>query len=98
MGFKDASQRKFLFAMDKDKQKGINPMEAKSNSMAIPTSATGQITQAPQTFKLGAPGVKQFHAPVPGSINPTSVPSLPALPKMPHFGRVKQYLKPKKAF
>lgn len=91
--FKSGSQRRFLFAMDKDKQKGLNPIEVKSNSNSISTKSPGTITQPYKAYSLGTLTPKKFHPPAPKSINPTAVPSLPALPKMAKFGRIKKYIK-----
>lgn len=97
MAFKSGQQRKFLYALDKDKQKGIGSpapqtsMPAqKSAPMSIPTSRPPQMTQPPHAFKLGAPAAPQFHPPVGSSIKPTSIPSLPGMPK---FQKLKNYFK-----
>lgn len=79
MPFKSDKMRKALFAMDKDKQQNINPMQAKSQNQTINLKQP----QAPMVIKP----IKM------GSLNPTSVPSLPGISKMPKFGRIKKYFK-----
>jgi hypothetical protein len=95
-GFKNPNQRKFLFAQDKDKQKGIN--STKSNPNSISTAwPSSQRTEPPAAYKLGNPSAPKFHPPVSASIKPTSnpniIPPLPPLAKMPKFGRTRKYLK-----
>lgn len=91
--FKSPGQRRFLFAMDKDKQKQGIPVN-KSVPNSLPTSRPQQMTQPPQVHNLGMQSSPPaYHPPVMGTIKPTAAPSLPALPKMPKFGKVKKYLK-----
>lgn len=95
--FKSPNQRKFLFAQDKDKQKGINPSKSSPNS--FPTSRPPEMTKPFKAFSLGTLAAKEFKPSMPGNIKPTSNPSvIPSLPGLPKFGKTKQYLKSKKAF
>lgn len=93
--FKSPGQRKFLFAMDKDKQKGINPIQNKSQANSISTTHPPQIIKPPTTFNAGlSKPVQPYKFPSMGSsITPTAVPSLPTLSKVPKFGRVKKFFK-----
>jgi hypothetical protein len=83
-GFKSPGQRKFLFASDKDKTQGQDPLQVhaqKAPATTLPTSHPSQMTQAPQSFALGTLGqAPKFHPPGMGSIQPTSNPNM-HLPK-----------------
>lgn len=92
MAFKSGQQRKFLFALGQDKQKGGIPPN-KSAPVSLPTSRPPQMTQPPQSFKMGNFSAPKYHAPVSPTIKPTAAPSLPALTKSPKFAKVKKYLK-----
>lgn len=72
MSFKSPAQRKFLFAMDKDKQKGIPVNKSSAKSFSVPKLPS--VNMSP-------------------TVKPTNIPSLPALPKMDKFARVKKYFK-----
>lgn len=91
--FKSSKQRAFMFAMDKDKQKGINPMEAKSMPGKINTNRPSEMIKPLDTHNLGLPKPVAPHSPNLGSIKPTTLPSLPGLQKMPRFPKLKKYLK-----
>lgn len=97
MAFKSGQQRKFLFALDQDKQKGGSISPQKSAPVSLPTARPPQMTQPPQSFKLGNSSAPKFHPPIGASIKPTSnpsvIPSLPSLPKQPKFAKTKKFFK-----
>lgn len=90
MGFKNPSQRKAIFAQDK--QLGAVPPQ-KSAPSTYSTLRPPQMTAPPESFKLGVPSAPKFHPPMANSITPTSNPKLPALPKSPKFGKLRNYFK-----
>lgn len=98
--FKNPQQRRFLFARDRDAQKGQNPMANKAVPTSINTSLShNQIHPVPQTANVGLNPIMPQQATIPhmavphqGPIQPTAVPSLPGLEKMPKFGRVKKLM------
>lgn len=98
-GFKSPSQRKFLYAMDKDKQKGISPIgPTKSSPTTISTAwPSAQRTEPPAAYKLGNPSNTKFNPPVGSTIKPTSNPTIigssPSLPKAPRFAKTKKLFK-----
>lgn len=76
--FKNANQRKFLFALDKDKKKGLSGEPLVHHQItvkALPGMGKSNLTQPHQ------------------EINPISVPGLPGLNKLPKFGKLKNSLK-----
>jgi len=93
-GFKSPNQRKFLFAQDKSQQQGISPIKSSPNSLS--TARPPQMTQPFQAFGLGMPSAPQYHPPVSPTIKPTAIPSLPALPKIQKFARIRKMFKPSK--
>lgn len=91
MGFKNPNQRKAIFA--EDKQKGMGMPVQKSTPSTYSTLQSPQMTMPSQSFKMGAPSAPKFNPPVGNSIKPTSNPKLPALPKSPKFGKLRNYFK-----
>lgn len=85
--FRNTNQRKFLFALDKDKQPSVSPLGANTIPSPKPlvSNPVQHLTQ-PSNIGQKLPGAGKI-------MKPTNIPSLPTLSKMPKFGRVKQYFK-----
>jgi hypothetical protein len=78
MSFK-GNQRKFFFAAQDDKKKGINPMDKtkpKSIDLKIPQAPMKSLDFKPAKIK-----------------NPTAIPALPAMPKPAKFAKIKKFFK-----
>lgn len=78
--FRNPNQRRFLFALDKDKQKGLNP-------------GTGQIlsSSAPMPLKTISPIPKLINPQQ--SQGSGVIQELPGSKKLPRFGKIKNALK-----
>lgn len=79
MPFNNPNLRRFLFAADKDKQKGTGvPATISPNTQLLNKSMSNMgIPQTPAVPKASSNGI----------------PSLPGIAKLPKFGKIKNYLK-----
>lgn len=78
MAFKSGSQRKFMFAMDMDKQKGINPSSAYQQKSPM-------LSGNPAPSNMKNPGLSSLQQNItsplntlPQTINKLKMPKLPA--------------------
>ena len=84
MAFKGPGQRKFFFAAQDDKKKGLNPMEQKTKANPI------DLKQAQAPLKSPSLNVPKLNNP---TANPKPIPALPGLPKPARFAKMKKYFK-----
>lgn len=88
--FKDPKQRKFLFALDKDKQTG----QPQQNHLGQPSQVlTNPLNGALKTDALNKLKLNKVPEPTPPAISPTAVPALPQLGRLPKFGKLRNSLK-----